>query len=67
MAKQARGQPSLAHPSFGDVRGKAACLRGIHDRMPIILEPDAWWTWLGERPGDPAALLRPAAEDVSRS
>ena len=39
----------------------------IHDRMPVILEPDAWSTWLGEKPGDPAALLRPAAEDVLRS
>ncbi len=39
----------------------------IHDRMPVILEPDAWSTWLGEEPGDAAALLRPAADDVLRS
>ena len=39
----------------------------IHDRMPVVLEPDAWSNWLGEAPGDPADLLRPATEDVLRS
>ena len=39
----------------------------IHDRMPVILEPDTWSTCLGEEPGDPIASLRPAAEDVLRS
>ena len=28
----------------------------IHDRMPVILEPDAWSTWLGEQRGDPIAF-----------
>ena len=41
-------------------------MRRIHDRMPVILEPDAWPTWLAEDVGDPAVLLRPAAEDVLR-
>lgn len=36
----------------------------IHDRMPVILEPADWPVWLGEAEGDPAALMRPAAEDV---
>jgi putative SOS response-associated peptidase YedK len=31
----------------------------VHDRMPAILDPDAWPVWLGEAEGDPAALLRP--------
>jgi putative SOS response-associated peptidase YedK len=31
----------------------------VHDRMPAILPPEGWPIWLGERPGDPAALLRP--------
>jgi putative SOS response-associated peptidase YedK len=31
----------------------------VHDRMPAILEPDAWPLWLGEAEGDPAAVLRP--------
>ena len=39
----------------------------IHDRMPVILEPDAWSIWLNEEPVDPTALLRPAAENVLRS
>ena len=29
----------------------------------MVEEPD-WSAWLGEGEGDPAALLRPAAEDV---
>jgi putative SOS response-associated peptidase YedK len=34
----------------------------LHDRMPVILEPDDWPLWLGEAvEGDHAALLRPAA------
>jgi hypothetical protein len=32
----------------------------LHDRMPVILEPEDWPTWLGEVEGDPATLLRPA-------
>ena len=31
----------------------------VHDRMPVILAPDAWPVWLGEAAGDPAALMRP--------
>jgi putative SOS response-associated peptidase YedK len=38
----------------------------LHDRMPVILEPEDWPTWLGETAGDPASLLRPAADDVLR-
>jgi putative SOS response-associated peptidase YedK len=36
----------------------------IHDRMPLVLEQTDWPLWLGEAPGDPAALLRPSADDV---
>jgi putative SOS response-associated peptidase YedK len=36
----------------------------LHDRMPVILEPEDWPTWLGEVEGDPATLLRPAGDDV---
>lgn len=32
----------------------------IHDRMPVIIEPDDWPLWLGEITGDPAELMRPA-------
>jgi len=33
----------------------------LHERMPVILEEADWAAWLGEAPGDPAALLRPSA------
>jgi putative SOS response-associated peptidase YedK len=39
-----------------------ALLQPIHQRMPVILPPDAWARWLGEEAADPAALqalLRP--------
>ena len=38
----------------------------VHDRMPVILAPDAWPLWLGETEGDPAPLLRPAARRHAR-
>ena len=41
-------------------------LSPIQDRMPVIIEPEDWPLWLGEVDGDPATLLRPAAEDVLR-
>jgi putative SOS response-associated peptidase YedK len=34
----------------------------IHDRMPLVLDETDWAVWLGETPGDPAALLRPASD-----
>jgi putative SOS response-associated peptidase YedK len=36
----------------------------LHERMPVILEPAGWPLWLGEAEGDPAALMRPAADNV---
>ena len=27
-------------------------MREIHNRMPVILKPDAWPVWLGEQPTD---------------
>ena len=41
-------------------------MQQLHERMPVILEPDGWPTWLGEVEGDTAALMRPAANDVLR-
>jgi putative SOS response-associated peptidase YedK len=41
-------------------------LAAIQDRMPVVVEPENWPLWLGEVEGDPATLLRPAAEDVLR-
>jgi putative SOS response-associated peptidase YedK len=28
----------------------------LHDRMPVVLAPDAWPVWLGEEPADQAQL-----------
>jgi putative SOS response-associated peptidase YedK len=28
----------------------------IHDRMPVILKPEAWPAWLGEEPADEPQL-----------
>jgi putative SOS response-associated peptidase YedK len=38
----------------------------LHNRMPVVLQPDAWPIWLGEEPADPKqlkALLAPYAGD----
>ena len=43
-----------------------ATMRQLHDRMPVILEPDDWPVWLGEAAGDPISLLRPSAEGALR-
>lgn len=42
-------------------------LRGVHDRMPVILEPESaarWLTTPPEKAGEVLDLLRPAAEGV---
>jgi putative SOS response-associated peptidase YedK len=36
----------------------------LHERMPVILEPDDWPIWLGEVEGDAPALMHPASDDV---
>ena len=41
-------------------------MAGLHARMPVILEPGDWPVWLGEEPGDYAALLRPAPAGTVR-
>ncbi len=43
-----------------------ATMRPLHERMPVILEPQDWPAWLGETACKPETLLRPAAEDVLR-
>ena len=41
-------------------------MAGLHDRMPVIVEPADWPVWLGEEAGDYAALLRPAPAGTVR-
>jgi putative SOS response-associated peptidase YedK len=41
-------------------------LCALHNRMPVVLKPEAWPGWLGEEPADPAhlkALLAPYSAD----
>jgi putative SOS response-associated peptidase YedK len=33
-----------------------ALMSEVHDKMPVMLEPEDWVTWLGEAQGDPATL-----------
>lgn len=38
----------------------------LHNRMPVVLKPEAWPAWLGEEPADPTrlkALLAPYPSD----
>ncbi|MDE2333107.1 MAG: SOS response-associated peptidase [Rhodospirillales bacterium] len=41
-------------------------MRPVHDRMPVILEPAAWDTWLGGPAAALAALLHPAPAGTLR-
>jgi len=37
----------------------------IHDRMPVLLAPEDWSTWLeSDTPGQLSALLVPAPDEV---
>jgi len=55
----------LAGKGFARLR-ELAIVAALPGRMPVILEPADWSAWLGEAESDPAALLRPAADDVLR-
>ena len=39
----------------------------LHDRMPLIVEPDDWPAWLGEVEADASALLHPSAAGTLRA
>lgn len=41
-------------------------LAAIHQRMPVIVEPEDWPLWLGETEGDARHLLAPAATGILR-
>jgi len=36
----------------------------IHNRMPVVIEPEDWPLWLGKIEGDPTAKLHPPADSV---
>lgn len=39
-------------------------MSSVHDRMPVILEPGEWKTWLESGNPDATALLKPAGEGI---
>jgi putative SOS response-associated peptidase YedK len=39
-------------------------MRQIHERMPVILEPEAWSAWLDEGVGNVAELMASAGDDI---
>jgi putative SOS response-associated peptidase YedK len=41
-----------------------APISAIHHRMPLIVEPDDWPLWLGEKGKGAARLMQPGADDV---
>lgn len=41
-----------------------ACVVGVHERMPVILSPSAWPTWLDGSPEDAFRLCRPFAGEM---
>ncbi|CAH1671475.1 SOS response-associated peptidase [Chelatococcus asaccharovorans] len=54
------------HPTHGWVRTFCilttqanACLKAIHDRMPVIIGPDGYDRWLSPQEADPRDMLRP--------
>lgn len=60
-----RGADGTVMRTFTIVTTNAnAVLRPVHERMPVILEPSDWPTWLGEVDDDPAQLLRPSAAEL---
>ena len=44
--------------------GPNSVMRPIHDRMPVVLPPDAWDRWLDKGVADVADLLVPAPDDL---
>lgn len=57
-----RGPDGQSIRSYAVVTTTASDALGhLHERMPVILEPDDWAAWLGETPGDPGTLLRPSS------
>ena len=41
-------------------------MRAVHDRMPVVLEPEAWPAWLGGQAAELASLMRPAPDGTLR-
>jgi putative SOS response-associated peptidase YedK len=42
-------------------------LEQLHNRMPVILEPDDWSGWLGEVEVDPGMMFHPSPDSTVRT
>jgi putative SOS response-associated peptidase YedK len=60
-----RGADGTVVRSFTIVTTNASpALQPIHARMPVILEPPDWPSWLGETAADVATLLHPSQAEL---
>jgi putative SOS response-associated peptidase YedK len=63
-----RAPNGLVERTFAIVTTDAnADMADLHERMPVIIEPEDWPKWLGEVETDPALLLHPAPRGTLRS
>jgi hypothetical protein len=65
ILSRAKKRPCLVMDTVGEPNER---VRAIHDRMPVILEPDSFNAWLDERATVPALreLLRPLPDSRQR-
>ena len=62
---QSWGQGEAAQNTCAIVTTAAnAKMQAVHHRQPLIVEPDDWSLWLGERGRGAARLMVPGAEDT---
>ena len=53
-------------PAYAMVMTEASAgIQGVHDRMPVILAPDAWSEWVDGAPDDARLLCRPYAGEMA--
>jgi putative SOS response-associated peptidase YedK len=63
----ARSEEVLEKPSFRNAMRWRRCLPALHDRMPVVLEPEHFESWRDvteTRPEEALAILGPAADDL---
>ncbi|MGO8918245.1 MAG: SOS response-associated peptidase [Stellaceae bacterium] len=71
MLDQTAGEGAEWIRTFSIITGEPnELVAGIHNRMPVILPPEAWSRWLGEEPVEKAelqALLKPFPAERMRA
>jgi putative SOS response-associated peptidase YedK len=61
-----KGGEQLGTCTIVTTEANELCQR-VHDRMPLILEPEGYRRWLDIEEPDPAELLRPYPSDAMRA